>query len=84
MAAEVVSVRLSEADKTRLDKLARQTGSRRSSLVAEAVRGYLDVNQYQIDLIQERIALADQGWFATRERVKACTLGRGRRCGLSG
>lgn len=71
MAADVVSVRLSESDKARLDELASQTGSSRSSLVAEAVRGYLDVNQYQIDLIRERVALADQGAFASRERVKA-------------
>lgn len=71
MAADVVSVRLSESDKARLDELASQTGSSRSSLVAEAVRGYLDVNQYQIKLIRERVALADQGDFASRERVKA-------------
>ncbi|MDO9225577.1 MAG: ribbon-helix-helix protein, CopG family [Pseudomonadota bacterium] len=71
MAADVVSVRLSESDKARLDELASQTGSSRSALVAEAVRGYLDVNQYQIDLIRERITLADQGEFASRERVKA-------------
>ncbi|MDP2432570.1 MAG: ribbon-helix-helix protein, CopG family [Pseudomonadota bacterium] len=71
MAADVVSVRLSESDKARLDELASQTGSSRSSLVAEAVRGYLDVNQYQIELIRERVALADQGEFANRERVKA-------------
>ena len=71
MAADVVSVRLSEADKMRLDELASQTGSIRSALVVEAVRGYLDVNQYQIALIRERVALADQGVFASRERVKA-------------
>lgn len=71
MAADVVSVRLSEADKARLDELASQTGSSRSSLVAEAVRGYLDVNQYQINLIKERLVLADQGAFASQERVKA-------------
>lgn len=71
MAADVVSVRLSESDKARLDELASQTGSSRSSLVAEAVRGYLDVNQYQIKLIRERVALADRGDFASRERVKA-------------
>ena len=39
--------------------------------MAEAVRGYLDVNQYQITVIRERVALADQGAFASRERVKA-------------
>ncbi|MBU0713812.1 MAG: ribbon-helix-helix domain-containing protein, partial [Verrucomicrobia bacterium] len=33
MAADVVSVRLSESDKARLDELASQTGSSRSSLV---------------------------------------------------
>ncbi len=71
MAADVVSVRLNEADKARLDEMAEQTGSSRSALVAEAVRGYLDVNQYQIALIRERLSLAEQGAFASRERVKA-------------
>lgn len=71
MAADVVSVRLSESDKSRLDDLVSQTGSSRSSLVAEAVRGYLDLNQYQTDLIRERLTLADQGAYASQARVKA-------------
>jgi len=71
MAGEVVSVRLDEADKARLDELAGATGSTRSALVAEAVRGYLDLNRYQTELIESRLVLADRGAFASRERVKA-------------
>ena len=71
MAANVVSLRLSDAEKARLDELARRTGGSRSALVAEAVRGYLDMNQYQMELIEQRLSLADRGAFASRERVKA-------------
>ncbi len=71
MTANVVSVRLSDSEKQRLDELAQSTGGSRSALVAEAVRGYLDMNQYQTELIEQRLSLADWGAFASRERVKA-------------
>jgi predicted transcriptional regulator len=71
MAGEVVSIRLDEADKAELDALAGKTGASRSALVAEAVRGYLELNRYQSELIESRLTLADRGEFASRERVKA-------------
>lgn len=67
----VISVRINDADKERLEAIAIATGASRSSLVAEAIRGYLDVNEYQAKLIQHRLELADKGEFASRERVNA-------------
>lgn len=69
--SEVISIRINETDKARLEAIARATGASRSSLVAEAIRGYLDVNEYQTALILSRIKLADKGEFASQERVKA-------------
>jgi predicted transcriptional regulator len=69
--SNVISVRISEDDKERLEALAKVTGASRSNLVAEAVRGYLDVNEYQIEVIRSRVKLADKGEFANQERVKA-------------
>jgi RHH-type rel operon transcriptional repressor/antitoxin RelB len=69
--SEVISIRINETDKARLEAIARATGTSRSSLVAEAIRGYLDVNEYQTALILSRIKLADKGEFASQERVKA-------------
>ena len=51
MTANVVNLRLSDSEKQRLDELAQRTGGSRSALVAEAVRGYWDVNQYRTELI---------------------------------
>lgn len=69
--SEVISIRIGAADKARLEAIAKATGASRSTLVAEAIRGYLDVNEYQTALIRSRVRLADKGEFASRERVKA-------------
>ena len=67
----VISIRINDTDKARLEAIAKTTGASKSNLVVEAIRGYLDVNEYQTSLIESRVKLADKGEFASLERVKA-------------
>jgi len=46
------TIRVDEADKKRLEALARATGHSRSFLAAEAIAEYLAVNDWQIEAIQ--------------------------------
>jgi Predicted transcriptional regulator len=71
MGAAVVSVRVSEEDKEALEKLASVTGKSKSSLVAEAIHSYVEMNAWQVSVIRERLEAADRQEYASRERVKA-------------
>jgi predicted transcriptional regulator len=61
----------SPTDTYTLDERAKETDNNRSAQAGHAVSGDLDVNPYQVAMIRERVALADQGAFAGRERVNA-------------
>ena len=67
----VLSVRINEADEASLRQLAEITGSSKSSLIAEAIHNYVEMNDWQIKVIRERLVIADRGEYASREQVKA-------------
>lgn len=71
MPATTLSIRISEHDKEFLEKLAGLTGQSKSHLAAEAIKSYVEMNEWQIDVIKERLAAADRQEYASRERVKA-------------
>jgi RHH-type transcriptional regulator, rel operon repressor / antitoxin RelB len=50
MSLTTFTVRAETEVKKRLDKLAKSTGRSRSFLAAEAIREYLDVNEWQVML----------------------------------
>lgn len=52
-----------------LDKLVKSTGRNRNALVEEAIRRFIDVERWQIALIEERLRQADAGDFATDEEM---------------
>lgn len=69
--SEPVTLRLDAATRKRLDKLARATERSRAALAAEAVRQYVELNEWQIAAIQEGVREADLGQFVDHARLKA-------------
>jgi RHH-type rel operon transcriptional repressor/antitoxin RelB len=61
MASTTVTVRVESEIKKRLEKLAKSTGRTRSFLAAEALKDYLDLNEWQVAGIKKAMASLDQG-----------------------
>lgn len=69
--SEVLTVRLDTKSKRRLEKLAAAMERSRSGLAADAIRAYLDVNDWQIAQTKAALKEADAGKFASEDEVKA-------------
>ena len=70
MSSTTVSIRIDLVIKKRLEKLAKITGGSRSSLAAEAISDYVDLNEWQVAGIQKAVASLDRGEGIPHERVK--------------
>jgi RHH-type transcriptional regulator, rel operon repressor / antitoxin RelB len=70
MRSTILSVRVDQKAKKRLEELAKRTGHSRSYLAAEAINEYLDGNEWQIAAIKQAIASLDGGASVSHERVK--------------
>jgi len=70
MPSATLTVRVDEADKQRLEALARSTGRSRSLPAAEAISEYLAVNEWQIEAIQTAIAETERGETVSHEAVR--------------
>ena len=66
-----MTIRLEDEEKDRLDQLADATQRSKSYLAAEAIRSYLDSNEWQIAQTQVALKEADAGDFASDEDVSA-------------
>lgn len=66
-----MTIRLDDAVKDRLEQLADATHRSRSFLAAEAIREYVEVNEWQIQETHAALAQADAADFAGDEEVKA-------------
>ena len=66
-----VTLRLDDVVKDKLEKLAESTHRSRSFLAAEAIKAYVDSNEWQISEIHAAIQEADAGDFASDAEVKA-------------
>ena len=64
-----VTLRLDPKLKRRLDRLSRATQRSKSFLAAEAIREFVDLNEWQVGEIEEALAEADRGEFASEEQV---------------
>lgn len=64
-----ISIRLEPAVKERLDRLADATHRSKSFLAAEAVRSFVEINEWQIQEIQAALQEADAGDFAKSAEV---------------
>lgn len=68
---EVMTIRVDQKTKRRLEKLSHATNRTKSFLAAEAIRAYLDLNEWQIQEIRTGLREADAGEFASDAEVKA-------------
>jgi len=64
-----MTIRLNTALKQQLDRLAKVTNRSKSFLAAEALRDFIEVNEWQIREISDAIEEADDGDFASDEEV---------------
>ena len=68
---EPVTLRLEPELRKRLDRLAKATERSRAALAAEAVRQFVELNEWQITAIEEGVREADQGRFIDHAQLKA-------------
>ncbi len=66
-----MTIRLEPELKSRLDKLSAATRRSKSFLAAEAVREFIELNEWQIEEIKAGIKEADAGDFATDQEIRA-------------
>jgi RHH-type transcriptional regulator, rel operon repressor / antitoxin RelB len=67
--SEVLTIRVDRKIKSRLEKLARAMDRSKSYLAAEAIRAYVDLNEWQIAEIRAALEEADAGDFASDGEV---------------
>ena len=66
-----MTIRLEPELKSRLDKLSTATHRSKSFLAAEAVREFVEINEWQIEEIKDGIKEADANDFASNQEVQA-------------
>ena len=66
-----MTIRLEPELKTRLDKLSKTTHRSKSFLAAEAVREFIELNEWQIQELKAAIKEADANDFASDQEVDA-------------
>ncbi len=66
-----MTVRLDDEVKDRLERLAQSTQRSKSFLAAEAIRDFVENNEWQIAEIRAALTEADAGDFATNKEVAA-------------
>ena len=64
-----MTIRLETELKNRLDQLAEATHRSKSFLAAEAIRDFIELNEWQIQEIKDAIKEADNGDFANDSTV---------------
>lgn len=69
--SSTVTLRLDDTVKDKLEKLAESTHRSRSFLAAEAIKAYVESNEWQIAEIQQALQEADAGAFASQAEVDA-------------
>ena len=68
--SEVITIRVDRKTKSRLEKLAKMLDRSKSYLAAEAIRAYVDLNEWQIAEIKAALKEADAGDFASEREVE--------------
>lgn len=71
MSTTTLSIRVDDDQKGRLEALAESTGRSRSFLAAEAIREYLDANEWQVAGVRAAIDAIDEEGGVPHDRVKA-------------
>ena len=79
--SEVMTIRIDRKTKTRLEKLAKAMERTKSYVAAEAIRAYVELNEWQITEIKAALKEADTGDFASEKEVHAVMRKWSRRAG---
>jgi RHH-type rel operon transcriptional repressor/antitoxin RelB len=69
--SEVMTIRVDARTRRRLEKLAKAMERTKSYLAAEAIRAFVDLNEWQIAEISAALKEADSGDFAGDKEVEA-------------
>jgi RHH-type rel operon transcriptional repressor/antitoxin RelB len=69
--SEVMTIRVDRKTKTRLEKLAKAMERTKSYVAAEAIRAYVELNEWQITEIKAALKEADASDFASEKDVHA-------------
>ena len=69
--SEVMTIRVDRKTKNRLEKLAKAMERTKSYVAAEAIRAYVELNEWQITEIRAALKEADAGDFASEAEVEA-------------
>jgi RHH-type transcriptional regulator, rel operon repressor / antitoxin RelB len=69
--SEVITIRVDRKTRTRLEKLAKAMERTKSYVAAEAIRTYVELNEWQITEIRVALKEADAGDFATEKELQA-------------
>ncbi|WP_323813599.1 CopG family ribbon-helix-helix protein [Cellvibrio sp. NN19] len=64
-----MTIRLDDDLKLRLEKLADTTNRSKSFLATEAIRDFVELNEWQVQEIKAAVTEADKGDFATEDAV---------------
>ncbi len=68
--SEVMTIRVDRKTKARLQKLAKAMVRTKSYVAAEAIRAYVDLNEWQIAEIETALNEANAGDFASEREVR--------------
>jgi RHH-type transcriptional regulator, rel operon repressor / antitoxin RelB len=68
--SEVMTVRVDRKTRIRLEKLAKAMERTKSYVAAEAIRAYIELNEWQITEIKSALKEADAGDFASDKEVQ--------------
>jgi RHH-type transcriptional regulator, rel operon repressor / antitoxin RelB len=68
--SEVMTVRVDRKTKIRLEKLAKAMERTKSYVAAEAIRAYIELNEWQITEIKSALKEADASDFASDKEVQ--------------
>ena len=68
--SEVMTIRVDRKTKTRLEKLAKAMERTKSYVAAEAIRAYVELNEWQITEIKAAVKEADAGEFASEKEIR--------------
>lgn len=66
-----MTIRLEVEDKEKLEQLSKSTQRTKSYLAVEAIRDFIEINQWQIKETELALSEADSGDFASSEEVSA-------------
>jgi len=71
MESAILTLRLNNETKEKLEQLANATHRTKSFLAAEAIHRYLEIEAWQISEIEQALVEADKADFASDDQVKA-------------